>query len=252
MLLDTELEDAMAGSNEQDDGLNASLLRSVEAIRALGVGPALTDHIADLERVLAGRDREEASALVAEDGITSEALLAALAIKAMAGQINVVVHALGFLVSLPYVLDKGELIEGLSLGAGNTGRSHDLETDRRVAEFKFITWRGGAEAIRQNSLFVDVFNLASSDTAKRRELYVLGLHEPLKFLNGNRTIESILSKHASAWKRFNERYAGDGFVRVSQYWATVRDRFELIDLRDRVPAFGPEAAALLDAGETTA
>lgn len=230
--------------------MDASLLQSAEAVRALGIGRGLRNHIADLERALAGRDRDEAIALVAEDGITSEALLAALAIKAMAGQINVVVHALGILVSLPYVLDEGEVIEGLSLGAGNTGRSHDLETDRRVAEFKFITWRGGAEAIRQNSLFVDVFNLASSPTPKRRQLYVLGLHEPLKFLNGNRAIESVLSKHASVWERFNHRHADDGFVRVSQYWTTVRDRVELIDLQDRVPAFGPEATTLLDEAAT--
>jgi hypothetical protein len=230
--------------------VDSSLLQSAEAVRALGIGRGLRDHIAALERALAGRDRDEATTLVAEDDITSEALLAALAIKAMAGQINVVVHALGILVSLPYVLDEGEVIEGLSLGAGNTGRSHDLETDRRVAEFKFITWRGGAESIRQNSLFVDVFNLAISDTAKRRELYVLGLHEPLKFLNGNRAIESVLSKHASVWERFNQRHAIDGFVRVSQYWATVRDRVELIELQGRVPTFGPEATALLDEAET--
>lgn len=66
----------------------------------------------------------------------------------------------------------GEQIESLSLGAGNTGRSHDLEPDRRIAEFEFIEWRGGAESIRQNSLFVDLFNLASSDIDKRKVLYV--------------------------------------------------------------------------------
>jgi hypothetical protein len=43
------------------------------------------------------------------------------------------------------------------------GRSFDLETDRQVAEFKFIAWRGGAEAIRQNGLFIDIFRLAGGN-----------------------------------------------------------------------------------------
>ena len=53
----------------------------------------------------------------------------------MAGQVNVVIHALGILISLPYLLEDDEEIQSLSLGAGNTGRRYDLETDRRVAEF---------------------------------------------------------------------------------------------------------------------
>jgi RNA polymerase sigma-70 factor (ECF subfamily) len=33
-------------------------------------------------------------------------------------------------------LEPGELVQSLSLGAGNTGRAHDLETDRRIDEFR--------------------------------------------------------------------------------------------------------------------
>ncbi len=250
MLRETESEDAMAGYNEQDEWLSSSLLRSAEVVRALGVGPALTGHISALEQALAGRNREEAIALVAEDGITGEALLAALAIKAMTGQIDVVVHALGILVSLPHLLEDGEVIESLSLGAGNTGRSHDLETDRRVAEFKFTTWRG-ADAGRQDSLFLDLFNLVSSDTDKRRQLYVLGKREPLKFLNGRRAIESVLGKRVSVLALFNQRHAVDGFVTVGHYWATVQGSVELIDLRDMVPAFNSEATALVTEADAT-
>lgn len=111
-----------------------------------------------------------------------------------------------------------------------------------------IPRRGEADTIRQNSLFVDLFNLVSSDTAKRREMYVLGRHEPLRFLNGSRAIESVLSKNAAVLARFNQRYAADGFVTVGQYWATVQDRVALIDLQDRVPAFNSDATALLDEG----
>ena len=56
--------------------------------------------------------------------------------KRSAGQINVIVHAVGILVALPKILEPGELVQSLSLGAGNTGRAHDLETDRRIDEFR--------------------------------------------------------------------------------------------------------------------
>ena len=61
---------------------------------------------------------------------------AALLVKRSAGQINLIVHAVGILVALPKILEPGELVQSLSLGAGNTGRAHDLETDRRIDEFR--------------------------------------------------------------------------------------------------------------------
>jgi hypothetical protein len=63
--------------------------------------------------------------------------------KQVAGQINVVIHALVILLCLPHILKDHEVIEYVSLGAGNTARAFDLETNQRVAEFKFIRWQGG-------------------------------------------------------------------------------------------------------------
>ena len=40
----------------------------------------------------------------------------------------------------------------------------DLETNHRVAEFNFSHWQGGADTIRQNSLFKDFFQLAEYQT----------------------------------------------------------------------------------------
>jgi hypothetical protein len=87
-------------------------------------------------------------------------LTAATDVKRLVGQINVMIHALGILLCLPHVLEGDENVQYLSLGAGNTGCPFDLETDRRVAEFKFINWRGGPESIRQNSVFKDLFMMA--------------------------------------------------------------------------------------------
>ena len=63
---------------------------------------------------------------------------------------------------LPHTLEARGAVEYVSLGAGNTGREFDLETNRRIAEFKFIHWRGGAESIRQNQLFKDFYLVAES------------------------------------------------------------------------------------------
>ena len=56
--------------------------------------------------------------------------------QAFGGPDRVIVHAVGILVALPKILEPGELVQSLSLGAGNTGRAHDLETDRRIDEFR--------------------------------------------------------------------------------------------------------------------
>lgn len=229
--------------------MTRALSDAMTTVTALGVGSGLRDRISKLKQTLVGKDRDQAAEFLATDGIGPDSLLAALTIKAMAGQINVVVHTLGILVSLPYILEPGEVIESLSLGAGNTGRSHDLETDLRVAEFKFINWRGGPEAIRQNTLFVDLFNLANSPTTKQREMYVVGKEQPLRFLNNNRSIRSVLSKHSSTQVRFDQRHGSDQFTTVRQYWATIEHSIDLIDLRHRVPAFAGEATELLGEAE---
>lgn len=199
----------------------------------------LTLRIGDLERQLSQRTREEAMADLGAEDVTPALLQAALSVKRMAGQINVIVHAVGILVALPYIMRPGERIESLSLGAGKTGRLHDLETDCQIAEFKFIEWRGGPESIRQNSLFVDLFNLASAESTKHRVLYVVGKETPLRFLRNRRALSSVLSKNRVVADRF---YAlnGDSFNTVRDYYETVADLVEIVDLSDVVPSLRPE------------
>jgi hypothetical protein len=68
---------------------------------------------------------------------------AARSIKRAAAQIDVVLHALGIIVLLPAILEDDEVVESLSLGAGNSeAQRFDLETSHRVAEFTFIEWKG--------------------------------------------------------------------------------------------------------------
>jgi hypothetical protein len=87
---------------------------------------------------LAGGDSNTCLSKYPSLGITSNLLESAIAFRRTAGQINVLVHSTSILLALPKILENGEVIEYLSLGAGNTGGLFDLETNHRIAEFKFI------------------------------------------------------------------------------------------------------------------
>ena len=196
----------------------------------------LTTKISRIESNMQGLTVDKIQDVLYTEEIADSLLHAAFNIKAASAQIDVVIHAVGILLSLPYLLDNCEHIQYLSLGAGNTGRDFDLETDLRVAEFKFINWQGGSEAIRQNSLFIDLFNLAAFEGNKRRMLYVLDKKEPLRFLNNNRSIGSVLSKNQTVSERFALIY-GNKYRTVSEYYEDVKDLVDIIDLKETVPVF---------------
>ena len=109
-------------------------------------------------------------------------------------------------------------MEYVSLGAGNTGRDFDLETNLRVAEFKFIRWRGGPESIRQNSVFKDYLLLAEHPTVKRKYLYLLGTDHALRFLQGGRALSSVLSRNDKVNRMFTDSF-GTVFRTVGEYYA---------------------------------
>jgi hypothetical protein len=196
---------------------------------SLFAGENLTHTLASIERNVEGVSVETCPAFLAEVGADGALLTAAGEMKRLAGQINVTIHALGILLCLPHILEPGEKVESVSLGAGNTGRRFDLETNLRVAEFKFINWRGGAESIRQNGVFKDFFLLADSDTPKRKYLYLLGTAQALKFLNGGRALRSVLSKDEKVRSLFHRRF-GDRFATVRDYYAAFQDRVIIEDV----------------------
>lgn len=211
----------------------AGLQEALARLEALGQGLGPRSWIGRLEGTLPGAGGAEVRTFIEAQGFGRETLDAALLIKQASAQIDVVVHAIGILNALPYILEEGEVVESLSLGAGNTGRPHDLETDRRVAEFKFIEWQGGAEVIRQNSVFKDLFALAGSTTTKRRYLYLVGLTHPIKFLQSQRALSGVL-RDARTASRFRDMY-GEDFQTVRDYFESVKDKVEIVDLAGLVP-----------------
>ena len=192
-------------------------------------GPDLTHTLGRIEGAVRGISADDCDAFLEGAGAGREVLAAAAEMKRLAGQINVTIHALGILLCLPHILEPGEKVEYVSLGAGNTGREFDLETNVRVAEFKFIRWRGGAESIRQNSIFKDYVLLAEHPTPKRKYLYLLGTHHALKFLHGRRALNSVLSRHDKQQKMFFDRF-GDNFRTVRDYYAAHSDAVRIEDV----------------------
>ena len=194
----------------------------------------LTVRIASLEKELVSKDCRSILGTLERARVTESSLAAALELKRVARQVNVAIHALGIALALPVILEEGEVIQSTSPGADNTGRKFDLQTDRRVAEFKLTTCRGGPEPVRQNELFADVFHLAETATEKRRELYVTELDRPLRFLNNRRAPKSVLAKRAVSEAFF--ALHGELYTVVRDYWEDVRDRMTLIDVTALVPA----------------
>jgi hypothetical protein len=206
---------------------------------------SLTQRISGIETVLVGLDKRACEEIYPALSIKADLFDSAVTIKKLAGQINVLIHAIGILLSLPHILEEGEKIEALSLGAGNSGRPFDLETNRRVAEFKFINWQGGAEVIRQNSMFKDYYLMAENPTSKAKYLYVIGTKHPLKFLNSGRALSSVFSRNIKLWAEFQQRY-GTQFIRVCDYYEFRKSAVQLVDVTPMIPQLAHSDGLELD------
>lgn len=210
------------------------------AIKALErfQGDSLTASLSQMEATLEHLSVEELRTFCSERGIDGSFMASATSIKEIAGQINVIIHAAGILCSLPSILRPGEVIQYVSLGAGNTGKRFDLETDQRVAEYKFIDWRGGPESIRQNSLFKDFYQLAEYETKKSKQIYVVGTALPLKFLSGGRSLKSVLSRYRDIFDEIQEKY-GEGVTRVRDYYGIKKNEVGIVDVSPHIGRGAP-------------
>jgi hypothetical protein len=201
-------------------------------------GSDLTKTLSRIENAVRGVTAPESKGFLESAGVGREALAAASELKRLSGQINITIHALGILLCLPHILEPGEEVEYVSLGAGNTGREFDLETNLRVAEFKFIRWRGGAESIRQNSVFKDYLLLAENQTKKRKYLYLLGIDHALRFLRGGRALSSVLSRNSKVQRMFADRFGST--------YRTVGDYFKAHDAAVRIEDVSPWLSELAE------
>jgi len=198
------------------------------------IGSGLKNKIRHSEKAVINHDRTNLKDIIIELGISSDILTNASAYKKALGQIATSIHAMGILRCLPEIIEDGERIEYVSLGAGNTGREWDLETNERIAEFKFINWKGGSESVRQNSIFKDFFALETNKSSKKKYLYSLGADHPMKFFNSSRSIASVVSRNNALKTKFEDIY-GDKYKTVTEYFEQKRDVVEIVDVSNWVP-----------------
>ncbi|GAB3688004.1 hypothetical protein [Nocardiopsis oceani] len=205
-----------------------------EAFRLLAAvsgAEGLTSTIGWLESRLHGAESGAVGELADRSGLHSDVLAAALVVRRHMGRLNDVIHAATILQALPLVLEEGERISVRpSLAAGNDpSRPFDVETDRRVAEFKVAQWKG-SDAMRQRTVFQDLVHLALDRSGRRAQLYVVG-ERPIKFLRtSTASTEWALGRSAPALrKRFEEEY-GTARIEVGDFTRGHAGHVELVDL----------------------
>jgi hypothetical protein len=204
----------------------------IELLRFFG-DEDLSTRVGRLEARLEGADRDTVDDRVASEGMTDGLLQAALLVRQHAGRVNDLIHAAMIVRALPTILEPGErVVRRPSLASGNDpSRKFDLETDRRVAEFKAAQWKG-RDTMRKRMLVADLVGLVLERGERRAELYVLG-RLPIDFLRGsNSTMEWALGRSSPNLRRAYEQRFGSAALTVSQFTAGPAADVALKDLAE--------------------
>jgi hypothetical protein len=218
--------------------MNAAGGRAFKRLAEFLADGRLTGVVASLEQALSGKGAQEAAGAARSAGFEPALLEAALLVRRDLGRLNDLVHATTISLVLPIILEPGErLTNRPSLAAGNDPtRPFDVETDRRVAEFKVGIWSGtGTDAMRKRTVFHDLVNLAADTSGPRAELYVAG-PQALRFLRTSRTTVgwALDRGAASARQLFLERF-GNLETTVREFTAGPASHVQVIDLADLLP-----------------
>lgn len=128
--------------------------------------------------------------------------LAAKIIKQASSQIDEIVHASGIMIAKEVWLNEDEKVEYLSLGAGNLKERFDMETNLRIAEFKFGKWNEkSANGIRRRGYFSNYVSLLAANNPRSKYFVVEDKKAFIKFMSGKATWRNVLSKNPSGFKK---------------------------------------------------
>lgn len=200
-------------------------------------GGRLTAVVAALEADLTTADAAGAASAGAEAGMAPELLAAAMLVRRDIGRLNDLIHAAAITLALPHILEVGErLVNRPSLAAGNSpAQTYDVETDRRIAEFKLATW-SGTDAMRKRGVFHDLVHLAADTSGRRPELYVVG-QSPIRFLTRSRsTARWALNRGAESTRSLYLSRFHDLDLPVREFTAGPAAHVCLIDVAQVLPA----------------
>ncbi|MHA4850955.1 MULTISPECIES: hypothetical protein [unclassified Rhodococcus (in: high G+C Gram-positive bacteria)] len=200
----------------------------------------LTNHLASAEEALAGAAITGCNDVVTEFRFSEDLLDAALAIRQHVGRLSDVIHATVIARCLPLILEPGETVTVRpSLGAGNDpSRPFDVETDRRVAEFKVAQWKG-ADTMRKRGVFADLVHLAFDESDRRAQMFIVG-PLPRKFLTSSKaTAEWALARSSPhTRRRFEEKFGPGGGFTIAEFTGGPAAHIEIIDLASFIPSLG--------------
>ena len=215
--------------------MSEALADEVATLLAFLKRAPLTVAVRDLEHALAWRDGEAAAGQVAAAGVDGSLLAAALATRRQLGRLNDLIHASAIGLVLPQLLEPGEVVHGRpSLAAGNDPtRPYDLQTTKRIAEFKLAVW-AGADAVRKRGVFKDLVHLAADESGRRAQLFVVG-QEPIRFLRTSTSPASWGLDRATTTRAVFEQRFGPLTTRIRDFTAGAGARVELVDLLPMLP-----------------
>lgn len=214
---------------------DAELHSALARLQRFAADHPLTAGLAQLEWDLDGATGEDIPARASALDIDSGLLRAAITVREAVGRINDLIHAAAIVLVMQRILEPDEILKRPSLAAGNDPtRMFDLETDRRVAEFKLSQWRG-ADAARKRQTFKDLVELTAEDSDRRAQLYVLG-PRPLTFLRGSKSSAAwALAKTPTVLTRFEARFGDPAAITVAGFAAGPAAHVEMIDLTELAP-----------------
>lgn len=133
-------------------------------------------------------------------GLDLEPVIAAVQVRNRVGRLNDVIHAGVIAQSLRHILEPGEVITNRpSLAAGNDPTPpFDLETDRRVAEFRCRFGRAPMRCARAGRLptwFISLLTTQGATAALRR------WPQPIRFLRTSKSTADWALNRSSAFHR---------------------------------------------------
>lgn len=211
-----------------DRDLGAALRALIEFIDAA----PLTGTIAELEEVLEGAERKAVKRLLGERQVSPELLSAAMFARERVGRVNDVIHATAIALTLPEILAPGEILKRPSLAAGNDpSRPFDVETNRRVAEFKLARWDGN-DAMRKRQVFKDLVQLAAEGSERSAELYVLG-QRPIRFLHETTSNAGWALDRAPAVRAIFEKRFGSLHTPIPDFVDGAGAHVKIVDLEEQ-------------------
>jgi hypothetical protein len=152
-----------------------------------------------LKETLKDIEKSEKTILISDfENVFSSAKI----IKAASAQIDDIVHVSGIMLAKSIWLQENEKVEYVSLGAGNHIDRSDLETNLRIAEFKFGKWNeNSANGIRRRGYFSNYINLLTANINQDKYFVVEDKTAFVKFMNGKAKWKNVLSKNPTAFKK---------------------------------------------------